>query len=71
MTHLYDFVTGELEVRNVCGVAGHEVAVEDAEDRLVRDDEEVVLLALELEDDGLEAHGEVVVGLCIEGGVSV
>lgn len=41
----------------------HEVGVENAQDGLVRDDEEVVLLALELEDDGLEADCEVVVGL--------
>lgn len=27
------------------------------------DDEEIVLFALELEDDGFEAYGEVVVGL--------
>jgi hypothetical protein len=41
----------------------HEVGVENAEDGFVGDDEEVVLLALEFEDDGLEADGEVVVGL--------
>jgi hypothetical protein len=29
----------------------------------VGDDEEIVLLALEFEDDGFEADGEVVVGL--------
>jgi hypothetical protein len=39
----------------------HQVGVEDAQNRLVGDDEEVVLLAFELEDDGLEADGEVVV----------
>lgn len=41
----------------------HQVGVEDAQDGLVCDDKQVVLLALELEDDGLEANGEVVVGL--------
>lgn len=60
---LDDLVAGELEVGNVHGGAVHEVGVEDAQDGLVGDDEEVVLLALELEDDGLEADGEVVVGL--------
>lgn len=60
---LDDLVPRELELGNVHGAAVHEVGVEDAQDRLVRDDEEVVLLALELEDDWLEADGEVVVGL--------
>lgn len=51
--YLDDLVTRELELGDVSRVAGHEVAVEDAENALVRDDEEVVLLALELEDYGL------------------
>ena len=60
---LDDLVTGELERGNVGGRASHEIAVENAEDGLVSDDEEIVLFALELEDDGFEAYGEVVVGL--------
>ena len=60
---LDDFVAGELQRGDVAGGAGHEVAVEHAQDGFVRDDEEVVLLALQLEDDGLEADREVVVGL--------
>ena len=60
---LDDFVPREREERDVGGGARHEVAVEDAEDGFVGDDEEVVLFALKLEDDGFEADGEVVVGL--------
>lgn len=47
----------ELKLRDVHGRAVHQVGVEDAEDRLMGDDEEVVLLALELEDDWLQADG--------------
>lgn len=60
---LDDFVAGELQGWDVGGGAGHEVAVQDAEDGFVRDDEEVVLFAFELEDDGFETDGEIVVGL--------
>ncbi len=44
-SYLDDLVAGKDETGDVVGVACHEVAVEDAEDRFVRDDEEVVLLA--------------------------
>jgi hypothetical protein len=43
---LDDFVARELQAGDVCGGAGHEVAVEDAEDGLVGDDQEIILLAL-------------------------
>jgi hypothetical protein len=39
------------------GGTGHQVAVEDTQDGFVGDDQEVVLLALEFEDDGFEADG--------------
>ena len=55
--YLNDLITGELELGYVGRVAGHKVAVQDAQDGLVRYDEEVVVFALELEDDGFEAHG--------------
>lgn len=58
-----NLVAGKLEVGDVGGGAGHEVAVEDAQDGFVGDDEEVVLFAFEFEDYGFEADGEVVVGL--------
>jgi hypothetical protein len=60
---LDDLVARELQAGDVCGRTGHQVAVQNAEDGLVGDDEKVVLLALEFEDDGFEADGEVVVGL--------
>lgn len=62
-TCLNDFVTGKLEFRDVSCIAGHEVAVQDAQDGFVGNDEEVVVFTLELEDNGFEANGEVVVGL--------
>lgn len=58
-----DFVARELKVRDVVGGAGHQVTVEDSQDGFVGDDEEVVLFAFKLENDRLEAHGEVVVRL--------
>jgi hypothetical protein len=60
---LDDLVARELQAGDVCGRTGHQVAVQNAEDGLVGDDEKVVLLALEFEDDGFEADGEIVVGL--------
>jgi hypothetical protein len=50
-----------LQAWDVGRVARHEVAIQHAKHRLVRDDENVILLALELEDDGLQADREVVV----------
>jgi len=54
---LDDLVAGELEAWDVCGAASHQVSVEDPQDGLVGDDEEIVLFALELEDNWLEAYG--------------
>jgi hypothetical protein len=62
---LDDFVARELQAGDICGGAGHEVAVENAEDGLVGDDQEIVLLALEFEDDRFEADGEIVVRLVL------
>lgn len=62
---LDDFVAGKGEVGNVSGGAGEEVAVQDAEDGLVGDDEDIVLFPLELENDGFEADGQVVIGLLV------
>ena len=60
---LDNLITWELQLWNVHGGAGHHVAVDDAEDGLVGDDEDVGFEALELEDDWLKADGEVVIGL--------
>ena len=56
-----DFVAREAQRGDLDRRAVHEVGVEDAQDRLVRDDEQVVLLPLELENDGLETHSEIVI----------
>ena len=60
-TYFDDFVSWELEIGNVCGAAGHQVPVEDTQYAFVGNDQKVVLLAFKLQDDGLQAHGEVVV----------
>ena len=54
-------IAWELQLWNVHGGAGHHIAVDDAEDGLVGDDEDVGFEALELEDDWLKADGEVVI----------
>lgn len=41
----------------------HEVGVKDTKDRFVSDNEEIILFALEFENDGLEANCEIMVGL--------
>ena len=61
--YLDNLVARELQARDVGRVARHEVAVQYAQHRLVGDDQKVILLALELQDDGLQADREVVVGL--------
>lgn len=45
---LDDFITGEGEVRDILGRAGHKVAVEHAQDGFVSNDEEIVLFTLKL-----------------------
>lgn len=54
---LNNLIARELELGDIRGTAVHQVRIQDAEDRLMRNDQEVVLLALELENDGLEADG--------------
>lgn len=61
---LDDFVAGELEDGNIHGGAVHQVGIENTKNRFVRNDEKITLLALKLQNDGLKADGEVVVGLC-------
>jgi hypothetical protein len=61
VAYLDDLVAREFELRNVGGVAGHEVAVENAQDRLVGYYQQVVLFAFQLEDDGFHADSKVVI----------
>lgn len=59
--NLDNLVTRELKLGDVHRAAMHEVGVKHTQDRLVRDDEQVVLFALELENDGFETDGKVMV----------
>jgi len=58
-----DFVSGELQAGDVCSRASHQVAVQNTKNRLVGDDQKVILLAFKLENDRLETNGKVVIGL--------
>ena len=44
----------------------HEIGVKDAENRFVSDDEQVILLALQLENNGLQANSKVMIRLLNE-----
>lgn len=61
IAYLDDFVTWEIETRNIRRVTGHEVPIEDTEDGFVSNKEEIILLTFEFEDDGFEADCEIVV----------
>lgn len=54
---LDNLIAGKLELWDIRGAAMHQVRIQDAENGLVRNNQEVVLLALELQNDGLEADG--------------
>jgi hypothetical protein len=60
-TNLNNLITGELELGNVHRITSHEVAVENSEDGLVSNDQEVIVLSLQLKNDGLKTNGKVVV----------
>lgn len=62
-TYLNDFITRKQEKRNVRRVTGHEITIQHSQDTFVGDDEKVVLFSFEFKDNGLEAHGDVVIGL--------
>jgi len=57
LTYFDNFVTRKFEIGNVASITGHEVAVEDSKDGLVRDQKEIVLFTFELKDDWFETHG--------------
>lgn len=61
--YLNNFVSWKFETRNVSGVARHQIAVEHAEDALMSDNKEIVLLAFEFEYNWLQTYGEVVIRL--------
>jgi hypothetical protein len=63
VSYLNNFVTRELQEGNIGSVTGHEVTIQDSQDTFMGDDEKVVLLSLQFQDNWLEAHSEVVIGL--------
>jgi len=60
-TRLDDLVAWEFQLGNVHSITGHKVAIENSENRLMSNDEEVVLLSFELEDNRFEANRKVMV----------
>jgi hypothetical protein len=62
-TNLNNLVAGELETWNVHRITSHEIAVEYSEDRLMSNNEEIVLFPFKLEDNRLEADGKIMVRL--------
>jgi hypothetical protein len=59
--YLDDFVAGKFEFRDVGSVAGHEIAVQDSQDRFVGYDEQIIVFTLQLENDGFQSHSEIMV----------
>lgn len=62
-TYFDDLVSWEVETGNVGCVTGHQVAVQNAQDGFVGNDEKIILFTFEFEDDGFEADGKVMIGL--------
>jgi len=60
-SNLDDLVTWELETRNMHSIESHEIAIENSENRFMSNDQEIVLFALQLEDDGFKSNSEVVI----------
>jgi hypothetical protein len=60
-TYLDDLITRKLQLGNVLGIARHEIAVENAKDALMGNNQKIVLFALEFQDDGLKSNSEIVV----------
>lgn len=48
MSYLDNFVSREVEARNIGSITRHKIAVKHSEDRFMRDNEKVILFALEL-----------------------
>lgn len=58
---LNDFIARELKERNVRGVAGHEIAIQNPQNTLVCNDEQIGLLSLQFKDNWLETNSQVMV----------
>lgn len=61
--YLDNLITREFKIGDVGGIAGHQVAVQDAQHRLVRDDQKIILLTLQLENDRFKPDCEIMIGL--------
>lgn len=59
--YLDDLVAGELQCWDMHGIASHQVSIQNAKNRFMGDNEEVILLSFKLENDGLKTDCEVVV----------
>ena len=62
-TNLDDLVPGEFEAWDVHRIASHEIAVQNSENRLMGNDEKVILLSLQLQNNRFKADGKVMVRL--------
>jgi hypothetical protein len=60
-TNLNDFIAGKLQLRNVHSITSHQVTVENSEHGLVSNDQEIIVLAFELEDNRLKTDSEIMV----------
>jgi hypothetical protein len=60
-TNLNDLVAGKLQLGNVHSITSHQVTIENSEHGLVSNDQEIIVLAFELEDNRLKADSEIMV----------
>jgi len=56
LTYLNYLIPGKLQVRDVGGIARHQIPVKDTKHRLVCDEQQIVLLPFQLKDDWLQPH---------------
>ncbi len=54
-------IAWELQLGNVHSVTSHEIAIENSENRLMSDNEEVILLSFELKDNGFKANCKIMI----------
>jgi hypothetical protein len=58
---LDDLIPWEFQLGDVHRGAMHQIRIQDAQDTLVSNNQEIVLLALEFKNDGLQSDSKVVV----------
>lgn len=62
-TYLNDLITRKVELRDICSIASHQVAVQNTKDTFVCNDQKIILLTLKLENYGLQSNSKIVVRL--------